>query len=48
MRTHELHPMLVHFPLALMPTAIAADAMCAMTADRKLMEMGKTLMPDRR
>lgn len=45
MRTHEIHPMLVHFPLALMPTAIAADAVGAMTDNRALMETGKTLMP---
>jgi uncharacterized membrane protein len=45
MRTHEIHPMLVHFPLALMPTAIAADAVGAMTDNRTLMETGRTLMP---
>ena len=45
MRTHEIHPMLVHFPLALMPTAIAADAIGAMTDNRALMDTGKTLMP---
>jgi uncharacterized membrane protein len=45
MRTHEIHPMLVHFPLALMPTAIAADAVGAMTDNRTLMETGRILMP---
>ena len=45
MRTHEIHPMLVHFPLALLPTAIAADAIGAMTDNRALMETGRTLMP---
>lgn len=41
MRTHEIHPVLVHFPLALMPTAIAADVVGAMTGNRTLMDMGK-------
>ena len=45
MRTHEIHPMLVHFPLALLPTAIAADAIGAMTDNRALMDTGKALMP---
>jgi uncharacterized membrane protein len=45
MRTHEIHPMLVHFPLALMPTAIAADAVGAITDNRALMETGRILMP---
>lgn len=45
MRVHEVHPMLVHFPIALLPTAIAADAVGALTGNRSLMETGKTLMP---
>lgn len=45
MRTHEIHPMLVHFPLALMPTAIAADAVGAMTDNQALMDTGRILMP---
>ena len=45
MRVHEIHPMLVHFPLALMPTAIAADTLGAMTDNDSLMETGRLLMP---
>lgn len=37
--------MLVHFPLALLPTAIAADAIGAATGNRTFMEMGRVLMP---
>ncbi|EYD77462.1 hypothetical protein Rumeso_00887 [Rubellimicrobium mesophilum DSM 19309] len=40
-----IHPLRVHFPLALLPTAIAADAVGAMTDNRALMDMGKTFMP---
>lgn len=45
MRVHEIHPMLVHFPLALMPTAVVADAVGAMTDNSALMETGRVLMP---
>lgn len=45
MRLQELHPALVHFPLALLPTAIAADALGRATGSEKLSELGRTLMP---
>lgn len=45
MRVHEIHPMLVHFPLALFPTAVAADAIGAATDNKALMDTGRMLMP---
>ncbi len=45
LRTHELHPTLVHFPLTLVPTAIALDAIGEATDNHALMKAGKTLMP---
>jgi uncharacterized membrane protein len=44
-RIHELHPTLVHFPIALFPTAIAADAIGAVTGRDDLMQIGAKLMP---
>lgn len=45
MRIQEIHPSLVHYPLALIPAALVADAAGFATGNRKLMEMGRTLMP---
>ncbi len=45
MRLQELHPALVHFPIALLPTAIAADALGRASGSEKLSELGRTLMP---
>jgi uncharacterized membrane protein len=45
MRIQEVHPSLVHLPIALFPTAIAADALGALTGSRTLMGFGKALMP---
>lgn len=45
MRLQELHPSLVHFPIALLPTALAADALGRLSGSEMLMEMGRRLMP---
>jgi uncharacterized membrane protein len=45
LRTHEIHPTLVHFPLTLVPTALALDAIGAATNSESLMKAGKALMP---
>lgn len=45
MRVQEIHPALAHFPVALIPTAVAADLVGRLTDDRSLMEMGRKLMP---
>jgi uncharacterized membrane protein len=43
MATHELHPSLVHAPLALLPAAAIADVVAAATRDRGLDRMGRIL-----
>ncbi len=44
MRTHELHPALVHAPLALLPTAAIVDLIAATRPrDRRLDRTGRTL-----
>lgn len=44
MRTHELHPSLVHFPLALLPAAAFVDLAAAMRpGDRRLDRIGRKL-----
>lgn len=45
LRTHELHPTLVHFPLTLVPAALALDAIGEATDNEALMNAGKMLMP---
>lgn len=45
MRIQEIHPALVHFPIALLPTSLAADALGRLTGNRKLMELGRMTMP---
>lgn len=45
LRTHEIHPSIVHFPLTLVPTALALDAIGEATDNRALMNAGKVLMP---
>lgn len=45
LRTHELHPTLVHLPLALIPTAIGLDLLGRLNNDANLMRAGKMLMP---
>jgi uncharacterized membrane protein len=45
LRLHELHPTLVHFPLALFPLAVLADVIGKITGRAALMRSGKVLMP---
>ncbi|MEW5926107.1 MAG: DUF2231 domain-containing protein [Gemmatimonadota bacterium] len=45
MRLQELHPALVHFPIALLPTALAADALGRLSGSETLMETGRRIMP---
>lgn len=45
MRLQEVHPALVHFPIVLLPAALAADAVGAATASRPLLDAGRCLMP---
>ncbi|MBM0105933.1 DUF2231 domain-containing protein [Steroidobacter sp. S1-65] len=45
MRLHEVHPSLVHFPLALVPTALALDALGHVTDNAALSRVGQCLMP---
>src|SRR5688500_10533173 len=40
-RLSEAHPALVHFPIALLPTAIAADAVGRATKNRDLLAVGR-------
>jgi uncharacterized membrane protein len=44
-RLNELHPSLVHFPIALMPVAIGADLLARVTGSRRLADLGRMLMP---
>lgn len=44
-RLQEVHPSLVHFPIALLPTALAADALGRWTGSAALLEAGRRLMP---
>lgn len=45
MRLQELHPSLVHFPIALLPTSLAADAVGRLTGNQSLMEVGRLTIP---
>ena len=45
LRLHEIHPSVIHFPLALVPASIFADLLGRMTGSRALMALGKKLMP---
>lgn len=44
-RVQEIHPSVVHFPVALIPTAVAVDALGHATGNQALMDMGRRLMP---
>lgn len=44
-RLQEIHPSLVHFPIALMPLSIGADLLGTLTGNRALSQAGKVLMP---
>jgi len=41
MRLQEIHPALVHFPIAILPTALAVDAVGRLTGEEPLLRMGK-------
>lgn len=45
MRLQELHPALVHFPIALLPLSIGADALGRVTGSRRWLELGRQTMP---
>jgi uncharacterized membrane protein len=45
MRLQELHPALVHFPIALLPTSLAADALGRWTGNPGLMDLGRRTIP---
>ena len=44
-RLNEVHPSIVHYPIALIPVAVAADLLGRVTGSRALAETGRTLMP---
>lgn len=44
-RPHEFHPAVVHFPIALLPLAVATDLLGRATGRRALREAGRHLMP---
>ena len=41
MRLQEIHPALVHFPIALLPVSLGADVLGRATGDRSLLDVGK-------
>ncbi|MCY1075363.1 DUF2231 domain-containing protein [Archangium lansingense] len=43
MRVHELHPTLIHAPLALLPSTVVVDLTAALTGDPRLDKAGRTL-----
>lgn len=45
MRLQELHPALVHFPITLLPAALAADAVGLASGNRRLMDAGRRTIP---
>jgi uncharacterized membrane protein len=45
MRLQEVHPALVHYPIALLPTALGADALGRLTGSESLLEIGRRLTP---
>lgn len=45
MKLHELHPALVHFPLALIPLSIGADLLGRLTGSDSLLDLGRRTMP---
>jgi uncharacterized membrane protein len=44
-KLHELHPSLVHYPLALLPLSIGADVLGSATGNEQLLDLGKRTMP---
>ena len=45
LRLHEIHPSLVHYPLALFPASVFADLLGCVTGSRALKRLGAKLMP---
>src|SRR5690606_11711924 len=45
MRLQELHPSMVHYPIALLPVSLVADALGLLTRNRSLLEVGRLTMP---
>ena len=43
MRVHELHPMVIHAPLALLPSTVVVDMTASLTGDRKLDRAARVL-----
>lgn len=44
-RLQEIHPSIVHYPIALIPTAVGADLLANLTGSDRLAEVGRLLMP---
>jgi uncharacterized membrane protein len=45
LKLQELHPALVHFPIALMPVSLISDLLGRLTEDEGLLELGRMTMP---
>src|SRR5690606_1547000 len=45
MRLQEIHPALVHYPIALLPTSIVADTIGRVIGSQSLMDLGRRTMP---
>jgi uncharacterized membrane protein len=44
-RLSEIHPSIVHFPIALLPAAVGADLLANLTDSDRLADAGRVLMP---
>lgn len=45
LRLHEIHPSIVHYPLALFPASVLSDLFGRLTGSKGLMRTGAALMP---
>ena len=45
MKLHEVHPALVHFPIALLPVSVGADLLGRVTGNQELLDLGRRTMP---
>lgn len=45
MHLQELHPSSVHYPIALLPLSVAADAIGTLTGNRTLLDIGRLTIP---
>ena len=45
MRLQELHPAVVHFPIAFLPLSLGTDVLGRLTGNRSLLEIGRMTMP---